>query len=140
MNGNKQSPVMVHKYTLVNNANLDQQFVTVREGRAAFVDADGIEVPEIPEVLVKQFEYCSKRQLRAIRKGRLLKMKHKVGMLFAQREDGTHYPVSLKKRELGNIPAQVSHEARAWLMVAKPGVPIEDQKAAMAMHRTYKEA
>lgn len=140
MNGNnKQSPVMVHKFSLVNNANLDQQFVIVREFRAAYIDAEGVEVPEIPEVAVKQFEYCSKRQLRAIRKGRLLKMKHKAGMLFAQREDGAHYPVSLKKRELG-MPKPYNGDAKAWLMVAKPGVPIEEQKEAMAMHRTYKEA
>jgi hypothetical protein len=139
VNGNTRSPVMVHKYTLVNNANLDQQFVVVRPAEPAVMEGDVVLVPAVDEVVVKQFEYCSKRQLRAIRKGRLLKTKHHVGMLFAQREDGTHYPVSLKKRELGTFKP-FSDSAKAWLAAAKAGVPIEEQKKAMEMHRTYKEA
>lgn len=137
MADNKKSPVMVHKVALVNNANLSTQFVPIPNTEVAEVrheETGEIVTPYVPPKMIKQFEFCSKREMRAVRKARILKMRFPNAMLFAQREDGTHHPVSMKKRvpDFKIEPNYVSHN---WLNVAKPGVPIEEQKPAMTLYR-----
>lgn len=138
MERSNRSPVMTYKIALVNNANLTEQFVVHREGRAAFIDANGVEVPAIPEVSVKQFEYASKRLQRAIRKARkIAQAGNRAVMLFCQRENGQHFPVNYRKPqfEMKNEPPNMG--ARLALRSAIPGMPIEEQKPHMALFRAF---
>jgi hypothetical protein len=111
-----RSPVMGYKIALVNNANLNNQFVG--------------------EPPVKQFEYASKRLSRAIRKARALaKAGNRSVMLFCVRENGQHFPINYRKAqyEMKNEPANMG--ARFALNLAIPGTPIETQTKAMALFR-----
>ena len=73
---NNQSPVVGFKIAIVNNANLGNEYVNE----------------------VRQYVKASKRQARAIRKARLMGGRDKNIVLFGERKDGTHFPVSLRPR------------------------------------------
>ena len=73
---NNQSPVVGFKIAIVNNANLGSEYVNE----------------------VRQYVKASKRQARAIRKARLMGGRDKNIVLFGERQDGTHFPVSLRPR------------------------------------------
>lgn len=111
---NNKSRVMGYKIAIVNNANLSEQMVGE----------------------VRQFEYASKRLQRAIRKARkMARDGYKNVVLFGQRENGEHFPISYRKtREFQ--PDKVDRtRSRMALRLAMPGTPIEDQKKFMALHR-----
>jgi hypothetical protein len=132
-----QSPVMGYKIALVNGANLNQQYVEVPGTAKEEVkdEAGNVTSPAIPAKLVKQFENASKRQPRAIRKARKMMMAgHKAVMLFGQRENGEHFPVSIRKtRE--HKPMESRPSSRLYLSQAMPGRPIEEQVEAMTLYR-----
>jgi DNA-binding protein len=140
MERSNKSPVMGYKIAIVNNANMQTQFVNVPgSGREEVRDAESGEIvtPGIPEKQVKQFEYASKRLSRAIRKARkLAQAGNRSIMLFCVRENGEHFPINYRKSqyELKNEPANAG--ARFALKLAMPGTPIEDQKTAMGLYRT----
>jgi hypothetical protein len=72
----KISPVIGYKIAVINNANLNSEFVNE----------------------VRQFVRASKRQMRAVRKARLMGGRNQGIQLFGERKDGTHFPVSLRQR------------------------------------------
>jgi hypothetical protein len=84
---NNQSPVVGFKIAIVNNADLHNEYKVVKAPTA-----------ERPEVTERQFVRASKRQARAIRKARLMGGRDKNIVLFGERQDGTHFPVSLRPR------------------------------------------
>jgi hypothetical protein len=71
----KGSPIVGYKIAIVNNANLEN-----------------------PE----HYVYASKRLMRAVRKARAMIGSHKYIQLFGVKQDGTHFPVSLKVRTVNS--------------------------------------
>jgi hypothetical protein len=100
MHVSTKSPVMGYKIAIVNNANLNQQYVVIQP---AVYDEEGKVIT--PEKSVQQFVYASKRLMRAVRKARTMLGSYKYIQLFGQRQDGSHFPVSLKKRTQAPVRA-----------------------------------
>ena len=74
------SPVMAYKISIVNGANLNQVEVN---GKVQFVRA-------------------SKRLSRAMRKAREMAKTSANIMLFGQRENGEHFPITYRVKEVKN--------------------------------------
>lgn len=91
-----QYPVMGYKISVVNGANLNQ------------VEVNG----------VIQFIYASKRLSRAIRKARLMSATSPNIMLFGQRENGEHFPVSYRNTAKPMFTGNTPHSSR--VMVGLP--------------------
>lgn len=134
---NNKSPVLGYKIALVNNANLNQQYVITQPAVPEQRFEDGtLAMPAIPEKSVKQFEYASKRLMRAIRKARkLAQAGNRSIMLFCQRENGQHFPINYRKKQFTSQELSLGHGAQVALKMAIPGTPIEEQKQAMTMFR-----
>jgi hypothetical protein len=96
MHKSEKSPVVGYKIAIVNNADLNNQFKVIAP---AVIDEESQEVL-IPQKTQQQFVYASKRMMRAVRKARTMLGSHKHVQLFGMRKDGTHFPVSLRRREL----------------------------------------
>lgn len=77
-----------------------------------------------------QFVTASKRLSRAINKARLLSMGNRAIMLFGERQDGTHFPVSLKKTKW-EVPK--GNGCNSWA-IAEPG-DIAKQAQFMRAHQ-----
>jgi hypothetical protein len=135
-NTSSQSPVKVHKIALVNGANLNEQFVVIKPAEAEIREGDMILQRAHPAVLRKQFEFASKRRPRAIRKAR--KMGRAAVMLFAMREDGTHFPISIKQRQVEVKKYVDRTRSQLALRDVVPGVPIDEQKKGMSLYRTMR--
>jgi hypothetical protein len=90
------SPIIGFKIAIVNGADLNREYKLIAP---AVIDEESQQVL-IPEVKERQWVRASKRQMRAVRKARTMIGSHKNVMLFGERKDGTHFPVSLKARTL----------------------------------------
>jgi hypothetical protein len=95
MHKSEKSPVVGYKIAIVNNADLNNQFKVIAP---ALLNEEGEVVTS--EKTQQQFVYASKRMMRAVRKARTMLGSHKHVQLFGMRKDGTHFPVSLRRREL----------------------------------------
>lgn len=104
----EQSPVVGYKIAIVSGADLRNEFKVISP---EVKDEEGNVTQQ--EVKERQFIFASKRQMRAVRKARKLIGSHKSVMLFGQRKDGTHFPVSLKIRKPMFTKRQVQEEAVA---------------------------
>jgi hypothetical protein len=132
-----QSPVKIHKISLVSGANLDEQFVVKVPARPEERFEDGtLKMPAMPAVMVKQFEFASKRRPRAIRKAR--KMGRAAVMLFAMREDGTHFPISTRQKQQDDRPKVDRSASQHIIKQVIPGQPVEEQKKMMGSYRAQR--
>lgn len=89
-----QSPVIGYKIAIVNGADLNREFRMVAP---AVIDEESQEIL-IPAKMEQQFVRASKRQMRAVRKARTMMNHQRNILLFGERKDGTHFPISLKAR------------------------------------------
>jgi CRISPR/Cas system-associated protein endoribonuclease Cas2 len=89
------SPIIGYKIAIVNGADLNNEFkLLVPEEKDEEGNVTKAEVKE------RQFVRASKRQMRAVRKARTMIGSYKNVMLFGERKDGTHFPVTLRPRTM----------------------------------------